>query len=428
VPFYPSALPTFALLIASLPLCAEDRPTPAPAAIATSPGDWAWWRGPTRDGIATGRPPLVWSATENVLWKSPVSGRGHGSPIVVGDRIFLATADHEKEIQSVLCFDRETGNERWATEVHKGGFEKKGNVKASLASSTLACDGSRVFITFLHSAAIYVTALDLDGKQLWQKKVTDYTLHQGFGSSPTVYRDLVIVSADNKGKGVIAAFDRITGNEVWKIERPKQPNYTSPIVYKLDGRDQLLFTGCDLVTSLDPTTGKKLWEIPGSTTECVTSVVTDGKHIFTSGGYPRNHISAVLADGSGKVVWENNTRVYVPSMLVKDGYLYAVLDAGIAMCFDCATGKELWKGRLGGTFTASPILVGDTIFATNEAGRTYVFKAKPDKFVSLGEKNLGDEAFATPTTCGDRIYMRVAKMDKGKRQEMLYCIGSAAKK
>jgi outer membrane protein assembly factor BamB len=210
---------------------------------------------------------------------------------------------------------------------------------------------------------------------------------------------------------------------VWKIERPKVPNYTSPIILPIGGRDQLLFTGCDLVTSLDPLTGKTLWEIAGSTTECVTSTVTDGKLIFTSGGYPKNHLSAVLADGSGKIAWENGSRVYVPSMIVRDGHLYSVLDAGVAMCWRCTDGKELWKGRLGGTFSASPVLVGDDLFATNEAGHTFIFKATPEKFELVGENQLGDEVFATPTFCGNRVYFRVAQRTDGKRQEWLYGLG-----
>ncbi|MCE9565715.1 MAG: PQQ-binding-like beta-propeller repeat protein [Planctomycetes bacterium] len=401
-----------------------DEPKPSKAEpIAVAPTDWAWWRGPDRTGIAPKQnPPLKWSATENVLWKSPVPGRGHGSPSVVGDRIFLATADHDNETQSVLCFDRTTGKPLWETVVHRGGFVK-GNVKSSLASCTIACDGKRVFVNFLNAGAITTTALDLDGKQVWQTKISDYVLHQGFGSSPALYGSLVIVSADNKGGGLIAALDRATGKLVWSHERPKFPNYVSPIILKADGRDQLFLSGCELVTSLDPLTGKKIWETKGSTTECVTSAVTDGKVVFTSGGYPKNHVAAVATDGSGKVVWENKTRVYVPSMVVREDHLYAVLDEGVAMCWRCDTGKELWKERLDGTFSASPVFVGDTVFATNEAGKTFVFKATPEGFTPISVNKLGDDAFATPTICGDRIYMRVASQVNGKRQEMLYCIG-----
>jgi outer membrane protein assembly factor BamB len=155
----------------------------------------------------------------------------------------------------------------------------------------------------------------------------------------------------------------------------------------------------------------------------VTSTVTDGQLIFTSGGYPRNHVSAVRADGSGQVVWENNARVYVPSLLVQGGHLYAVLDAGRAVCWECATGKEVWSGHLGGAFSASPVLVGEHLFATNESGRTYVLKATPKALEVVAENQLGDEVLATPTICGGRIFMRVATLDQGRRQEWLYCLG-----
>src|SRR5262245_3450442 len=175
----------------------EPRRQPDADAIRFDAKDWPWWRGPERNGIAGAdeKPPLTWSESENVLWKIAVPGRGHGSPIVVGDQVFLATAEHDKEIQSLLCFDRRTGKRVWQTAIHRGGFEKKGNAKSSLASSTAACDGQRVFVNFLHDAAIYTTALDRNGKQLWQTKVADYLLHQGFGSSPAVYQSLVLVTA-----------------------------------------------------------------------------------------------------------------------------------------------------------------------------------------------------------------------------------------
>ena len=253
-------------------------------------------------------------------------------------------------------------------------------------------------------------------------------IHQGYGASPTLYGSQVIIAADNKGSGVIAGLERTSGKLVWKRERPAKANYTSPILLNVGGRDQLLLSGCDLVTSLEPLTGRQLWEIEGSTTECVTSIVTDGQRIFTSGGYPRNHLAAIRADGSGKIDWENNSRVYVPSMIVRDGYLYAVLDAGIATCWNSATGEEMWKERLGGTFSSSLVLVGDNLLATSEAGRTFVFKATPTAFEKIAENQLGDECMSTPAVCGNRIYIRVAKTTDGQRQERLYCLGKSRSK
>ncbi len=417
---------TLALSVAHIVVCADDGgTTPSAATIDISETDWPWWRGPDRNGIAAAdqTPPTSWSESEHVLWKTSIPGRGHGSPIVVGDQVILATADSTTQTQSVLCFNRKTGDQLWQTVVHSGGLATKGNGKSTQASSTIACDGDRFFVNFLNDDAVYTTALSRTGEQLWQKKITSYVVHQGYGSSPAVYGPLVIVSADNKGGGAIAALDRATGREVWKHRRPQEPNYASPIILPVAGREQLLFTGCDLVSSFDPLSGDKLWEIAGSTTECVTSTVTDGELIFTSGGYPRNHMSAVRADGSGEIVWENGTRVYVPSMLVRDGSLYAVTDAGVAMCWECQTGKEVWKGRLGGKFTASPVMVGDHIYATDEQGRTSIFSANPKAFQLVAQNQLGDEAMATPTICGGRIYMRVAYMDDESRHETLYCLG-----
>lgn len=414
------------LVVLTVTTAFSSDPGPAVSSINVGESDWPWWRGPGRTGIASPDQdvPLKWSADENIRWRVPVPGRGHGAAIVAGDHVYLAAADHNSEEQLLLCFDRGNGSEKWRCVVHKGGFPNKGNKKASLASSTPACDGTMVFINFVNSGAVYTTAVDLNGQQVWQQKISDYVIHQGYGSSPALFEHLVIVSADNKGGGAVAGLNRATGRIEWKRDRPSKPNYASPVILQIAGRDQLLFTGCDLVTSLNPLTGEKFWEIEGATTECVTTTVTDGVRIFTSGGYPKNHIAAVAADGSGKLAWEKNLRAYVPSMVCRDGLLYATLDAGIATCLDSESGEELWKARLAGTFSSSPVLVGDRIYATNEKGTTFVFRATGDGFEELSRNQLGDDVFATPTICGGRIYQRVAVISEGERQEFLYCIGS----
>lgn len=421
-----ASLPLLSILWLALSvLAADDAPQSKAGPIKVAPGDWPWWRGPTGDGIARAdqAPPLHWSESQNVLWKAPVPGRGHGSPTVVGDQVFLLAADEMREVQSVICYDRKAGQELWKKDLHHGGLAKE-NKKSSHASASAACDGERLFVNFEHEGAIYATALDRRGNPLWQKKISDFVTHQGFGASPALYQSLVLFSADNKGGGAIAALDRASGEVVWKKERPNKPNYTSPIVLRASGRDQLVFTGCDLVSSFDPLTGKKLWETGGATTECVTSTVTDGQLVFTSGGYPRNHVSAVRADGSGKIAWDHPLRVYVPSMLVRDGHLYAVTDAGVAMCWKCETGEEVWKSRLSGEFTASPVMVGANIFATNETGTTFIFKADPQGFERIAENRLGDEVYSSPAICGSRIYTRVAFHRNGRREELLYCLAA----
>lgn len=393
------------------------------AEAASSSADWPAWRGPTRDGHAAEQSaPVKWSEAEGVVWRATVRGRGHGSPTVVGDRIYLATADLEKQEQLVIAYERRTGKPVWESVVHRGGLEVKGHKQASLASASVVWDGERLYINFLNDRAIHTTALDAAGKIVWQRKVADFQTHQGFGASPVVHESLVLVTADSRGGGKIAALDRKTGAVVWEHARPKIANYASPVLITAGGRTQVVQSGCDLVASFDPMTGRKLWEIEGSTAETVTSPVTDGRRIFVTGGYPRNHLSAIEADGSGKVAWENGTRVYVPSMLVREGYLYAILDAGQAVCWKSDTGEEVWREKVDRDFFASPVMVGSRIYATSLRGMTSVFEATPKGFKLLAQNQLGDEALASPAICGGRIYLRHAKKGDA-RQEYLWCIG-----
>lgn len=412
--------------IASLALLCVWMSAPFTALpAAPSANDWPSWRGPTRDGIAAPYQKLSvsWSETENILWKVPIPGRGHGSPTIVGDHIYLPTSDSTKGTQSILCLNRKDGKVVWESVVHDSGAEPGKQANSSAASASVTYDKDQLFINFLNSGAVYTTALDLSGKKLWQEKICDYVIHQGFASSPVVYQSLVLVSADHKGGGVVVGLNRQTGKKVWSQPRPQHHNYTTPSIVNAAGKTQMVLAGCNVISSFDPLTGKKLWEIDGSTQECVTTIVTDGERIFASGGYPKNHVVAVMADGSGKIAWQNIARVYVPSMIVKDGYLYAVMDAGIAVCWKSDTGEEMWKERLGGDFFGSPIMVGNRIYATNVRGKSYVFEATPTNFKKLSENQLGDESYSSPSICGDHIYLRAAT--KGEpRQEYLYCIGS----
>jgi outer membrane protein assembly factor BamB len=179
------------------------------------------------------------------------------------------------------------------------------------------------------------------------------------------------------------------------------------------------------VESFDPLTGKKLWSIDGSTEETVVTAVTDGSRIFVGGGYPKNHTMAVEADGSGRIAWENTTRTYVPSMLVKDGHLYAVLDSGRAVCWNAATGEERWSEKLDREFYGSPVMAGSRVYVTSKGGVTSVFEATPQKFTLLAQNALGDESYSTPAVCDGRIFLRGAKTgaSASARQEWLWCVG-----
>ena len=403
---------------------------PCPAQLfKAANGDWPWWRGPKFNGIADAdqQIPVEWNQTKNVAWKISLPGRGHSSPVIVGDRLVLMTADDEDQIQTVLCFDRRSGDARWAREINRGGFQKKINQKNTYATSTVACDGERLFAVVSHHGAVYVNALNLDGFPVWQRKAGHWVERKypnGQASSPVLYGDLVIISADSEADegGYIAAFNRRSGERVWKTPRPSASNYGSPVVAHVAGRDQLCINGCDQLAAYDPVNGKMLWSTPAKWMQTGGTPVCQDDLVVASGGYPEPETLCVRADGSGDVVWRNKVKCHVQSLLITDGHVYAINDNGVAYCWNLRSGDEMWRKRLRGPISASPVLVGRTVFVVNERGTTFVCRVSPERCELLAENQLGTETFATPTICGDRIFLRVATTMENERQEWLYCL------
>lgn len=414
-----------------IPQTTDIQVSPGTAAITSGlpnpqfrSGDWPGWRGPYHDGISTESVPTEWSESHNVVWKSKLPGRGHASPVVVGDQIFLATADDRAQTQSVLAVDRRTGKWRWQTEILEGAFESELHAENSHASSTIACDGTRLFVTFLNDRRIWCSALSLEGEELWRQDVGGFRSKFGYSASPLVYQSLVILAADHADGGFIAALDRGTGNIVWRRRRPAAASYASPRVVTLGGIEQVVICGCDQVMSYNPQTGAELWSVQGTTEATVGTPVVSGELVIVSGGYPG--AETVALDGTGKVAWRVREKCYVPSLLATDGFLYLMQDDGIARCLEAATGKERWKHRVGGKFRASPTRIGDYIYATDMAGRTVVYRVNPDKFELVSESTLGTEGFASPAVSQGQLFLRIGDDSRGRREEFLYCIGQTA--
>ena len=399
-----------------------------PSLLDGAESDWPCWRGPGLDGKSRdSQAPTKWSRTENVAWKVAVPGRGHASPIVVGDRVFLASADEQAEKQLMLAYDRKTGKELWATEVHQGGFMAK-HGKNSHASATPACDGEHVFAAFINRNGLHVSATDLEGKIVWQSEAGTFGSEHGYGSSPVLYKSLVIVLGDNRKSCFVAALDRKTGKVVWRTDRKttgRHGSYATPIVARFAGKLQLLVSGIESTTSYDPETGKQIWTCSGPAEVTACTPAFSDQFVFSSGGYPEKELLAIRANGTGDVtrshvVWRTGKGVtYVPSPLFHAGNLYVVSDDGVSTCFDGKAGKEIWKGRLQGSFSSSPVLAGSLLYATNEAGKTYVFKTG-SKFEIVAENDLGDGGFASPVICGGQIFLRT--------NHELYCIGSSSRR
>lgn len=390
--------------------------------------DWPWWRGPLRNGVADPTPvPTKLSPTENVLWKAPVPGRGHSSPIVVGDQVFLTTADEAKQVQSIVTFSRKTGKVGWKVDVNRGGFPAKNHPKNTEASPSIACDGERLVATFYNHEHVEAAAFDLAGKPVWKKVVAPFNPRKyeyGYAPSPLIYQDLVIIATEYDGASAITALNRMTGKEVWKTPRPNNITFSSPVVGKVAGRDQLLISGAEKVASYNPADGKLLWETPGTTFATCGTMVWEGDLVFASGGYPKAETLAVRADGSGRVLWRNNQKCYEQSMIVVDGHVYGLTDNGVLYCWRASDGAEMWKERLKGPVSASPVLAGGHIYWANELGTLYVFKPNPQRCEIVAENQIETESFASPAVCGGQIFLRVASGNGRSRQESLYCFGA----
>lgn len=425
------AITSFALGWAAIACCADLHPqttqeiTNFPKLSAST--DWPWWRGPLRNGIAhpSSAPPTKWSDTENVVWKTPVPGRGHASPTIIGNRIFLSTADEKKEIQSVVAFDRVSGKQLWQTEISRGGLPKLHNHNTH-ASPTVAGDGDLLFVTFHHHDQLQAVALDHDGKIVWDKSLGEFRpkrYEYGYGASPVIYRDTVIVAAEYDGDSFITALNRKNGEQVWRTPRPNNITFSSPSIVVIGKQELLAISGSNEVACYDPVSGKRLWGVAATTAATCGTIVWEGDILFASGGYPKSETVAIRVADRGEVLWKNMQNCYEDSMLVSEGYLYAFTGKGVMYCFQASDGKQMWQQRLRGSVSASPVLAGGHIYWANERGTTYVFKANPQAFELVAENVLGDESFASPAVSGNHLFLRVAAQEGNKRQEYLYCIG-----
>lgn len=411
-------------LVVALGCGAADAPPASPpargsaaladAAVTHAPTDWPNRRGPTANLIApdSADPPVEWSATKNILWKAPLTGRGHASPIVVGDRVVIATADEAANTQSLHCFSRADGKPLWSTVAHRAELTRM-HRKNSHASPTPISDGQHVYAVFINSDGIHATKLDLaDGSIVWNKRLGDFTSEHGYGASPVFHRSAIIVSGEDKQGGFLTAIDRDTGDTVWTAPR-KSPgthgNYASPAVGVVAGRPQLVMHGFEHTAAFDPDTGKELWRVKGPTEVCANTPTLGKDTVYVAGGYPRKKLLAITpGTNDAKIKWSDGKGVaYVTSMILHNDRLYVVDDKGIASLYNAATGESIWRKRLDGDFSGSPVLVGDRIYVSDEAGKTHVLAAS-DTFKQLATNTLPGSIMSTPAVTGDRLIIRTA--------------------
>ena len=433
-----------ALSALGLPLLLASAGSGADPAPATGER-WPGWRGVDGQGIADGAGiPLEWTATKNVLWKTALPGRGHSSPVVLGDRLFLTTAiegevvpgakaiPHVLEGQpfvhpdamgadrrhqfKVLSLDARDGRVLWERTAWEGTPVDSRHKKGSFASPTTVTDGERVFAYF-GTEGLY--AYDYDGELLWSfDPGLIGTMGVGIGTSPILYGDLVILLCDEEEakRSFIVGLDRKTGKEVWRTARPVEVTFATPVVVSAQTRDELVTSGFELIIAYDPATGRELWRMRGLESNAVTTpLVGDGVVVFSS-GYPSKISVAVKPGGEGditdtaRVLWTyEKGSAYVPSPILYDGFVYLLTDRGRLSGLDAQTGEVRYEGgRLGASFMASPVAVDGHILLMSEEGDTYVVKAGPE-FEIVGQNPLGEPIGASAAVAGGQIYIRGQK-------------------
>jgi outer membrane protein assembly factor BamB len=402
----------------------------APVAVA----DWREFRGPNRSGVSDAKDvPTTWDAKTNILWKAPLPGPGTSSPVLFGARVYLTCytgygldvkdrGDSKNLKRHLLCINRADGKIVWdvpapakVAEPGYGGFL----ALHGYASSTPAVDADGVYVYY---GASGLAAYSHEGKLKWEKSCgTKHAEDWGSATSPVLYKDLVIVHADVESE-TIYAFDRKTGDEVWKRKftpdaNASQHTRATPLIVKRPGGDELIIhSRMTWVSSLDPNSGKVLWEYKGTKNYQHASIVTDGELLFAL-----TYQHAVALKPDGKMAWELNRGTEICSPICHGGHLYWTDEqSGVAYCIDAKTGKSVYQERLApapGRIYAAGVLAGGRIYYVSREKGTYVLEAKP-KFELVAHNVIEDDksAFnATPALEDGRIYLRSDKC--------LYCIG-----
>ncbi|MHB1423798.1 MAG: outer membrane protein assembly factor BamB family protein [Gemmataceae bacterium] len=395
-------------------------------------GDWPRFRGPNGTGIAPDKDvPIKWT-DENVLWKTPLPGIGHSSPIVCKGRIFLQSASRDGKERWLICLDSDSGKIRWKTP--SSGQSARTHQLNSLASSTPATDGERVYAAFWDGKSIHLGAYDFkDGKPLWSKNLGGFTSQHGFGHSPMSIDGKVILANDQDGSSHLLAFDAKSGEMVWETDRkPYRACYSTPFIHnKPDGGKELLVASTAGITSYNPGDGKAnwwySWKFARMPLRTVGSPIVAGNLVIaTSGdGAGDRHVIAVKLGGKGDVsasnlAWENRKDypfAYVPCLLAHGDFVFSIHDKGVASCHLARSGEEVWRNHLDSGFIASPILVDGKVYAVSQNGSVYVFAAAAE-FKLLAKNSIGEPVSSTPAVAENRLFVRGDKH--------LFCIGKTS--
>lgn len=409
--------------------------------------NWPQFRGPDGSGIADRENlPLEWSVVEerNLLWRVPIDGLAHSSPIVWGDRLYLTTAiadmttsptlvlgdsdvagiDPAQDLVThrweILALEKNTGAVLWRKTAHRGIPRLKRHVKASHASATPATDGRRL-LALLGTEGLF--CFDMEGELRWRTDVGlldvgywgEPEYQWGAASSPLIYENLVIVQNDRQKDSFVAAFDLENGKEVWRAPRDEKPAWSTPAIYRGAEGAELVTNGGNWIRANDPRTGKELWRLSHGDLEVITPTpLVAGDRVVVTGGNPTGAQTTFAirpgarGDARANVLWTaERSSPYTPTPVAYDGILYVIVDNGILSAYDLETGERLYRTRLevGAGFSASPIVSDGKVYLPSEDGAVFVVKAGRE-FQSLARNEMGEPLMASPAVSEGTLYLR----------------------
>jgi outer membrane protein assembly factor BamB len=418
------------------------------SSITINAQNWPSFRGPNASGVAEGtNPPTTWDLekSENVLWKTSIPGLSHSSPIIWDNQIFVITAisndpkptykpkdrgidlatDETKHTWMIYALDKRNGRVLWTDKPYEGVPRAKRHVKATQANSTPVTDGRYVVALFGSQG---LACYDLKGKLLWKQDLgvlnpglwDDPESSWGHGSSPIIYRDLVIVQADGHKQSFIAAFNLKDGKQAWRVERNEITSWTTPTIYQGRNRVELIANGGRYIRGYDPLTGKELWRFADNNTEVkMQAPLIAHDLIYITGGYPPGRTMYAFRPGatgdiSLKPGEEKNAFVawttpkgspYTPTPIIYGNLMYVVADNGVLSAYDAKTGENIYQQRLPTSFSASPVAADGKLYLSSEDGDIFVVKAGR-QYELISRNTMGQALMATPALTDGMLIVR----------------------
>ncbi len=387
---------------------------------STPAQEWTRFRGPNGTGLSDATNlPAKWTEAD-YHWKAALPGQGHSSPVLWGDKIFLMSADPATATRYVLCLSAVDGRELWRREYASQTYRI--HTRNTFGSSTPAVDAERVYVAWSTPARLTLLALDHDGQEVWNLDLGPVVSEHGFGTSPMLYQDLVVLSNSQQaeelepgqqpGKSAMLAFEAKTGKPRWTQPRvSSRVCFATPCIYQAAGGQPELVCAStsDGIFSLDPLTGQEKWKTPGTLTmRVVSSPLIAGGLIFSSvgSGGGGNYIVAMRPGNSAQAVYTvKKNASYVPTLVAKDGLLFMFNDKGVASCLDLQSGQIIWQERVGRGFSGSPVIADGKVYIMDDEGIVHVLAASR-QYQLLAGNPLGEPTRSTPTIAGGRLYFR----------------------